>query len=467
MVQARTLWIAILLLPALAQAGPSLPNSDDLKGALHDVLAHGNLFDVEYVSDRLGLGLHLTHDEQQYVAGQNFLAVATTSPPAIFGNPDYSLGLDPEHQRSTARLSFSARACPPVQELAREWGLGTSVNLATDGGPSSVSMTWPGVDGISLAVSEGGPYCSFELRQSFKRLLPVPIAQAPPQIAPQRLATQIGDLLETDDLRDYLRVGRILEAQFILEADAQKHRLLRRGSVWLAHPIRGFTGFFDYGSEDGGWYQRAVPLLAPSGPLHPGERRAGLSLTIDVSTVCLSEQQLDLALRHQPRVQVAVADSWDGQVHAVYSVRSLRNRVSLQVYYVHGCAEELTFRQKTDFPRGVGVPLLLMLNDSLDHRTLTLTPDARHQVEFLAARLTSPVQLGGIQVAIVRGHRDSVAIDSNLAILKRRVEQQLDDAGIPIAPRPEDGSGVCDAPDPDHGPAVCVDAWLKAPRLKE
>lgn len=122
--------------------------------------------------------------------------------------------------------------------------------------------------------------------------------------------------------------------------------------------------------------------------------------------------------------------------------------------------------QKTDFPRGVGVPLLLMLSDSLDRRTLTLTADARDEIEFLAARLKSPLQLGGIQVAIVRGQRESAAIKSNLATLKRRVEQQLDDAGIPVAPQPDDGPGNCAGRDPDQGPSVCVDAWLKPPRVK-
>jgi len=190
-----------------------------------------------------------------------------------------------------------------------------------------------------------------------------------------------------------------------------------------------------------------------------------LSVTVDVGTVCVSQDQLDVALRERPSVQVAAAGPDNNPVYYVDSGRAGGNLISLRAYYDRGCATELHFSQRTDFPRGVGAPLVLKLSDSLDPRTRALTPDARHQVEFLAARLRWPNQLGGVEVKIVPGRTASAGIDSDLAALERRIRQELDDAGIPLNRQPEPDFGACPVDDEDGplGPAVCIDAWLKAP----
>jgi hypothetical protein len=214
------------MLPVLGRAQTGLATTDDLKVALHDVLTHNNLFDAAYVSDRLAIGLRISRPEPTDRNSAVYLGTATTNPPALYGDINYEVNVDLARQVSTAHMSFDSKICPSLKVWGFEWHLETRSGMATDGGPSYEFLSWNNGDGVSLEVTYGGLACDFELSQTVKRAIELPVSPAAPRVPATGLSRRIADLLLAD-LRDLSLVGRILNTEFVVGPDSRRNGLLR------------------------------------------------------------------------------------------------------------------------------------------------------------------------------------------------------------------------------------------------
>ena len=86
----RFLWLLAILIPAVGQTGAELATAGDLKAALHDVLSNNNLFDAIYLSNKLGIALHISRPESLDRDETRFEGTATASPPVLYGSIEYS-----------------------------------------------------------------------------------------------------------------------------------------------------------------------------------------------------------------------------------------------------------------------------------------------------------------------------------------------------------------------------------------
>jgi hypothetical protein len=378
-------WCLLAVLPpALGREHPELMSADDLKAALHDVLSHHDLFDPSYLSDRLGIGLRIYLLEPLNIGSDRdtsrFEGIATANPPLLYGSIEYETDVDRSRKTSSARLTFGSRSCAALREWGSEWHVPTQYGLSTDGGPAYESLVWPGDEGIRVTLSGGSTGCYVSLSQTVRRVVELAVSPRG-QLAPAiDLSRQIADLL-LSDLRDYAKVGRILNTEFVLEPDAQRHGLLYQGSPFPSRVIPRFKPYTYYYGNDSGWY---MPPSFFAQPLHITDRDVILQLIPDSDALCLSQEQLASDLKQRG---IRTQRSRDSE-ESVYSVRSA-NLVRVTVAFKNGCATALHFRQVTDVTQSLGDPIRFVLQDSLDRSNGTLTGAAQRRIDLLASRLRS------------------------------------------------------------------------------
>jgi hypothetical protein len=218
----RSLWLLAIALPALGQPHPELVTAEDQKSALYDVLSHNNLFDAKYLSDRLGIGLHIVRRKADPSMAKllgpsiNFDGTPTTNPPGLYGSMEYSVGVDEARQTPSVRLSLAARSCAPLQQWGAEWHIKTTQGFATDGGPFYESLAWPANNGINLMVTPGPFGCGIEMSQNVGRAISVAVSPKLPRSSASKPSMQIAELL-LSDLRKVEHVGDILNTEFVIK----------------------------------------------------------------------------------------------------------------------------------------------------------------------------------------------------------------------------------------------------------
>ncbi len=449
----RYCWLLAIMPAALAQSRAEIVTADDLKAALHDVLSHNNLFDAAYLSDRLGIGLHIARPEAVDRDTTRFEGTATATPPTLYGLFQYEADVDRAQQTSTVRVSFASRSRASLQQWGSEWHVQTQSGMATDGGPSYVSLVWPGSEGITLTVTTSDLGCSVGMSQTLRRVVSVPVSPELPHTPPSGLSRLIANLL-LSDLRDYAQVGRILNTEFVVDPGSQRKGLLYRGRPFPGRVVPGFKSDIYYDGDDSGWY---MPPGFIARPLHITDRSVALNLTADSDVVCLSQAQLASELKQRdPRIRKQRGGSRN---ESFYSVRSA-NLVSVSVTFKGECATTLLFRQVTDVARSLGDPIRFTPEDSLERSTGSLTGDAQRRVNLLAVRLRS-VSVGGIEIEQIPGKHRKAAVNQDLALLKRLLRDALKRKGVTAPPRATNHeTGACYLRLQPDAAAVCVDVWL-------
>jgi hypothetical protein len=155
------LWLLATLLPSLGQSGAELVTVDDLKAALHDVLSHNNLFDATYLSDRLGIDLHVSQFGAQDRDFTRIQGTATANPPALYGSIEYEASVDRARQVSTAHLSFASRDCPSLRQWGSEWNVCAYRQRYARFTCAGTTCARPGRPGPSKAASHCTSSCSW------------------------------------------------------------------------------------------------------------------------------------------------------------------------------------------------------------------------------------------------------------------------------------------------------------------
>jgi hypothetical protein len=450
----RHLWLLASLLPGLAQSRAELVTADDLKTALHDVLSHNNLFDAIYLSDRLGISLHISRPKSQDSDTTRFEGTATASPSALYGPIEYYVDVNRARHVSTAHVSFGSRTCASLRQWGSEWNIKTQAGVATDGGPSYESLVWPpaGSEAVNLVVTAGREGCGIQMSQSLRRVVSMAVSPELPHAPSGGLSKQIADLL-LSDLRDYAQVGHILNTEFIVEPDSQRNGLLYHGSPVSSRVIPRFKSYVYYDGNDSGWYQPAGFFARR---LHLTDRSVFLNLIADTEVLCLLSAQLtaDLSQR-DPQIR---EQRGDGRDESVFSVRGA-NLVSVSVTFEDGCATALRFHQVTDVARSIGDPARFTPENSLDQSKENLNDEAQRRINLLVYRLR-PISIGGIEIEELPGKHPTVVVNQDLALLKRLISAALKRNGVEAPPRTNnDEAGACyQRLQPDE-PAVCVDVW--------
>jgi hypothetical protein len=448
----RNSWLLGFLIPAQGQSHPEIVTADDLKAAIHDLLSHNDLFDAGHLSDRLGIGLRISPQKALNPNTISYEGTATANPPALYGSIHYEADVDPIRQVSSVRLSFGARICTPLRQWGAEWHVQTSGEWATDGGPYSELLVWPSNDGIHLSQTYYGDGCNFELWQTVKRLASIPVSPPGPLAPSSGLAEQIGELL-LSDLRDYARIGRILNTEFVVDADSQRKGLLYRGAPSPDRVIPGFKSDFLYYGADSGWY---MPPGFIAQPLHITDRNVELMLTADKDLICLSAERLTSGLQQRDhRIHRQLSESRD---KSFYSVRGA-NLVSVSVTFEGDCATELRFHQVTDVAHSLGDPIKFTVKDSLNRGKDRLTDVAQRRINILAQRLRS-VALGGMEIEEMHGKHSTATENQDLALVKQLISTALKRHGIALPQAGSEYIGSCNLRLQPDEPTVCVDVWL-------
>jgi hypothetical protein len=393
--------LAGAIFPAAAiSQGPS--NTDDLKVALHDVMAHGDLSDLPFISKTLGIGLRLTRPESRRTpyARPCCNAIATANPAAL-----YATGLSWEasyRETSAVRysridLTFLPRTCPPLGAWAHEWKLPLQRDTDPHGAASFEEVRWPvpgaraahdalpeaagASEGIQLQITrpaKGG--CSGQLTQIKSREVVLKPPQSVSQVSGGLSASQIVNVAEIGDLRDYLHVASVLGADLIAEPAAARDGYLYDGHVLLGRVMPGTDpGSFQYYAFDTGW--KSPPAFFYTPP-HLAERTVTLRLELDTEALCISPTELRAELQRRAP-SYALRNDGDAPI---FEWRA-SNLISFGFHVLNGCVAGVGFGQITDIARNVRVPVVFPMSDLVDLQSHLLSAAANRNIDNVIYRL--------------------------------------------------------------------------------
>jgi hypothetical protein len=283
---------------------PETWSDQKIQAAFHDVLAHGDLSDIDFVAKALGLELEIADWQKPSNAQTESIethVIATRAPPymrpyGVF----YYLTTNAKDGTTRIHLSFETISCPDLVPWGKEWGeeVQSSQGLSSDDGPTfwNESIAWQQEpEGIVLARSVGDSSCGFELMQNRRVAISV---SHPPARTPGPgtvLLEQVIDVLVAGDLRDYLTTARVFHTGMSSNGKLRGHRLYS-GSATPERIIPGTDSrWFMYYVNDTGWVDIGAPVF-----IHRrGPRFARLWIYVDTAANCISPEMLEARMRQR------------------------------------------------------------------------------------------------------------------------------------------------------------------------
>jgi hypothetical protein len=425
----RLLQLALLCpLAAWAATGPDTPAA--LNAALHDVLVHNDLSDVDALSRTLGLGLRLLkpapHDPH---VRDSIQAIPTANPTSILASGlSYYADIPNKTGNSSITLSFQPRSCPDLRQLASDWHQPVTEGMLTDAAGMSESTQWNGQGGIGLNIIYTSGGCTVSLSQPSPKALPVTAAQIPRRMSTKTLLRQVVDLLAVGDLRAITRTARIFHTEFVTAPDEMRRGRFYKGYAMLAYVIPGVDpGLFYYSADDTGWVSPPAFFVTPR---HLSERMASLRFKVDTEAACFSASDIEreLARRSINYVTEAPPALDTGYADSIYSVTG-ENRLILTATSVGRCVDYVDFSQVTDIQHSVSTPIIFPVLTSYDAQSGTLSDAAIGKLDWLMARLKG-VSLKSIEIQAFHS-ADSTDEEKRGGLqLAQLVKQSLLDKGV-------------------------------------
>jgi hypothetical protein len=115
------LLLGALLLPLRAPAEDNQAAESSLETAFHDVLAHGDRSDLDFLSKSLGLTFELTQPESIEPGGprETRVRVIGVPPYLVAGGLSYDLGSRAADGTTSIYLRFQPRQCLPLSKWAK------------------------------------------------------------------------------------------------------------------------------------------------------------------------------------------------------------------------------------------------------------------------------------------------------------------------------------------------------------
>lgn len=346
---------ALLLGPMLATGvtradEATAPDWTDQKieAAFHDVLAHGDLSDIDFLAKTLGLKLEVMQWETPVRKERLETQVMATGVPSYLApyNLRYDLTRNTEDGTTRIKFFFYIKSCPDLERWGREWNhpVQAKTDGTMDGEHSSATQSIPwqqSGEGIVLQRTQVDEACFFTLEQTRVASLSIPKPPTTPPGSGTELRDQMIDLAAAGDLRDYQRTARILHTEMSTHSEL-RGQLLYDGGAMPERIIPGTdTRFFLYEVDDTGWFDAGHPVF-----MHRrAPRTAMLWISVDPIANCISPESLEARARqvHTRFIKETSKDSG-------WSLRTIQqgNELSLSYTIRDSCITTFQLNQTTD-----------------------------------------------------------------------------------------------------------------------
>lgn len=309
---------------------------------IHQILVHGDLADIDFLEDTLGLRFRVTrpvpspysHDGDR---APHVLVTPTRVPETLKVTQLSYESLHETQGQTRFGLEFIPVNCPDIAMWAARWKIPSTSSTDPHGYGSGVDFRWPGERGIRVIYSSAGG-CQMSLWQDKESGEPFSSHTDSDLISPVPLVRGIGAIVASGDNRNAALVAHALHASFTTPGS---------GPFGISYELQGIIpgidpGFFEYSVNDTG--QEPSPFGAFSYvPPISANRSARLRLTVDVYHVCMRREQLPRELhRRGVRFRRSLMDGND-----VYVMQG-RNEIRVQLGLFGGCIMYIGISQVTD-----------------------------------------------------------------------------------------------------------------------
>lgn len=416
----RCLLNLAVLVSATTVTVPAFSQSNDLKTAMQQILAHGDLADTEALSRLFGVTVRIAKVSETSASGtpiHRYRAVVTQSPSFMYANW-LRYEVDIRDKETRISLSFRPRKYADLWAWAQEWRLQTKESMLLHGGGSSLTLLPPQTGGVVVYSRLGG----IELSQTLPRVVTFPELAMDSRGKGQALIRQVVDLIGAGDLRDVTRTQHILQADFAVDPATLRHGKLYRGAVSLNRTLEGWnSGMFSYSANDSGWGSM------PSHNTMPQElrlRTVELTLRPDFTQSCIDASDIAAQLDAQgiPYGMNSTTDS--ARTFKVHG----NNAFVLQATSYDGCVSTLSLSQITDVDHAQTSPLRFLVADSVAKSPLRLSSETRSRLTRMVNSIRT-VELQTIEISEYDAAELSILIQAFL------IEQGIDSKRIKLNAR--------------------------------
>jgi hypothetical protein len=384
----RNLVNLFLLATWLSLAGTALAEEKDLKTAMQQLIAHGDLADTDALTKILGLSFRI-RKVTQFADSQElrYETVVTESPSFVLASDlHYKVFVNKQTHQSDITLTLRPRKCPYVETWAREWKLEIRSSILHDGAGWSYFILPSTPNGIVLHEAQ----CQLDLTQTQAKIVSFPAPMTQSRDGGQALAEQVVALIAAGDLRDVATTQRILQADLSVDPRELRNGKLFKASVLLKRVIPGMNpDGFSYSANDTGWQSPPQYYVLPQ---ELSERRVDLALPLDTTWACLNASDIaaQLDLKAIPYGKQSKNDA-----ETVFKILG-ENEISLYTTASEGCVERLWFHQTTDVAHNLSGSVKFSNTDSIT-KSKQLTAEAKARLGLMMERIRT-IQLKQIEI---------------------------------------------------------------------
>jgi hypothetical protein len=424
----RHLLVLVLLVPLVAVADDMQEKDRTMEDALHEVLVHGDLSDIDFLSKTLGLNLKLVSAEVKPLSSddpQTIRAIPTAIPPYLFASYlYYDATVNAKKGTTWVSLMFMSRPCPDIDRWAADWKQKVTEGVVMDAPGFTAQIRWQGREGITLDFTYMGDrsYCQGRLSQQKLTAVSFPKLHKRARIPGRVFVERVIDIVSAGDLRDYRRTARILHTDLI-PVGTVRRGLLYQGGALLGRVIPGSNpGPFMYDVDDTGWVS---PPSFVQQPRHLAARIVSLWLPLDTDTLCIPERDIEAELRRR---------SIDYRLEVSQDIAFLRtiqggNMISIGYSLSGPCIEMFILNQTTDVFHKLETPTAFYVATSLDAQTSLLSLSTLDTIDAMVDRIKK-VPIGEVDVAECGVGTAPDSEKKSVTLLAHQIETAFVERGI-------------------------------------
>ena len=312
---------------------------------IHKILIHGDLADIDFLEDTLGLRYRVTRPVPSPYAhgddhGLHVLVTPTLVPKTLkIQGLNYGSLTDAAGNRSALILEFIPIECPDIALWAARWKIPSTSGTDPHGNGHGTDFQWGGEHGIrvNIGYSTGGG-CQMFLSQNKESGEPFSSHTDSDLISPTPLVRSIGAMLASGDVRDVARTERVLHARFTTAGP---------GAFGVHYELQNIIPgidpiSFEYSVNDTGKEPSPFGAISYVPPV-PANRSARLWLTVDVYHLCVRREQLPTEL-HRRGIRFRRSSSDGDDIYVMQG----QNEIRMQIRLFSGCVRGIGISQITD-----------------------------------------------------------------------------------------------------------------------
>lgn len=313
---------------------------------IHKILVHGDLADIDYLEQTLGLRFRVTRPvPSPYSVNGDDHSLHVLVTPVLVPKAFRVQGLEYWSQANAVGLTsafilrFYPVECPDIGLWAARLKVPSASSMDPHGYGSGTDFQSGGEHGIRVSIfNHIGGWCQMSLSQTREMGEPFSSHTDSDLISPTPLVQGLGAMIASGDIRNVARAERALHTSFTT---------LGSGQFGVNYELQNIIprvdpGFFEYSVNDTGKEPSPYGIFTYAPPI-PANRKAHFRLTLDVYHVCIQPAQLPSELhRRGVRFRRLVKDGED-----VYVIRG-RNEIRVRSGLFGGCIRDIDISQITD-----------------------------------------------------------------------------------------------------------------------